>query len=97
MAAPLSPNLPWSLMNPILAQALNPVLSNAIIQGELISNISLTANTPKTINHGLNRMMQGWFVIDNTASSNIWRTSSLNTKTITLESSATTTISLWVF
>jgi hypothetical protein len=41
--------------------------------------------------------MVGWAIVDNTASCNIWRTSPLNNTSLTLESSANTTIALWVF
>lgn len=97
MPAPLSSNLTWDLANNIWAQSLNPLLLNPLIQGQILSSISLAATTPKVISHGLGRQMVGWFVIDNTASATIWRTQPFNSKTITLEASAATTISLWVF
>lgn len=97
MATPLSSNMPWDLANNIWAQALNPILGNMMIQGKMISGIALTASTAKVINHGLGRMMTGWWVVDNTANCTVWRTQNLNTKTITIESSADTTIALWVF
>lgn len=97
MALPLSSNLSWEQANNLWAQSLNPIISNQLLQGHLISSIPLVANTPKTINHTLNRMQLGWFVVDNTANTAIWRTQDLNTKTITLESSVNTIITLWVF
>lgn len=97
MAAPLSPNLAWPLANPLWAQALNPVINNPLIQGKQINDVVLVANTPLTIPHGLNQMMKGWFPVDNTASCTLWRTQPLNKKTLTIEASANTTVSLWVY
>jgi hypothetical protein len=97
MAAPLSPNLDWGLANPLWAQSLNPIINNPIIQGMAITNIFLIANTEKTINHGLGRMMIEWFLIDTMADANVWRTKPLNSKTLSLEASSNTTISIWTF
>lgn len=76
---------------------LNPVIANPIVQGLALYNIVLDANTPKTIPTTLSRMQLGWFPIDNTASCNVWRTQPFNSQNITLEASANTTISIWVF
>ncbi len=97
MAQPLSSKLDWQTANPQWAAAINPVINNPLLQGHLISGIVLPSNTAVTISHELNRMMIGWWVVDTTATSSVWRTQSLNTKTLTIESSATTTVALWVF
>lgn len=97
MPAPLSSNMPWELANNLWAQSLNTIIVNPILQGQVISGISLATTTPKTINHGLGRQMIGWFPIDNSANATVWRTSVFNSQTITLEASAATTIALWVF
>ncbi len=93
----LSPKLPWELAQTKWSATLNPILSLPILDGNLINSISLVANTPKAINHLLQRMPQGWVLVDNTANTVIWRTQIFTQSTITLESSANTTISLWVF
>jgi len=93
----LSTKLPWELAQPKWASILNPVLSLPILGGNQIDSIVMTASTPKTINHLLQRLPQGWFLVDNMANANIWRTKSWTTTTITLESSADTTISIYVY
>lgn len=93
----LSSNLPWSLANPKWAQSINPILSLPIINGNIITGILLVANTPQAVNHLLQRTPQGWFLTDNSADSVVWRASPFNQLTLTLESSADTTISIWVF
>lgn len=93
----LSTKLPWDLAQTKWAATLNPIISVPLLSGNLISDISLTASTPKAINHLLQQMPQGWFLVDNTANAVVWRAADFTTTTITLESSANTTISLWVF
>lgn len=94
--AKLSSNLPWSLANSRWSSELNPVISNPLLQGGMLTGIKLIANTPQAINHLLQRQPLGWFTLDNTEDSVIWRTA-WNTNTITLEASATTTVAIWVF
>ena len=93
----LSTKLPWELAQTKWPATLNPIIALPILNGNQISNVSLTANVPKVINHLLQRMPQGWFLTDNTADTAIWRAANFNNLTITLESSADTTISFWVF
>lgn len=76
---------------------LDPVLANKLVQGQTLANIALVASTPLAIYHSLGQIMTGWIITDNDANSVIWRTQPLNAKTLTLESSANTVISLWVF
>ena len=97
MTQPLSSNLAWSLMNPILARVLNPIISNIWLQGVQVSGLVMIANTPNSFNHGLGRAPKGWALVDNTASATIWRTQNFNSTSLTLESSANTTISVWIF
>lgn len=95
--AQLSTRLPLELMLTRWAAVLNPLLALPILQGNLIANIALTASTAQAINHLLARPPIGWFLTDNTASATVWRTTPFNKSTITLEASANTTISFWVF
>lgn len=95
--AQLSNKLPWELANPKWAATLNPILALPILQGNLISNISLTASTSRPINHLLGRIPIGWFLTDNDSQAVVWRSAESNQYTITLESDANTTISIWVF
>jgi hypothetical protein len=97
MANSLSPNLPWALANPKWAAALNAVLAVPLVSGQAISNIILPATTPTVVYHSLDQIPNGWFLIDNTANAVIWRTQPFNSKSITLEASAKTTISIWIY
>ena len=93
----LSPRLSWELARTKWASELNPIIGLPILSGNQIDDISLTANTAKVINHLLQRLPQGWFIVDINANTAIWRTSSWTTTTITLESSADAIISIYVF
>lgn len=96
MANSLSPKLPWPLANTKWAAALNPLLALPIVNGNMVS-ATLVASTPQAINHLLQRMPQGWFLLDNTADAVVWRTQPFTVTSLTLESSANTTINIWVF
>ena len=97
MAGSLSTKLPWDLANPKWAASLNPLLANTLIQGSQIDGIILAAGVAKAINHNLGQRPNGWFVVDNVANSNIWRTQAFTTTVLTLQASANTTISIWVY
>ena len=94
MAAPLSPKLDWSLANPLWASTINPVLSNPIVQGKALNNISLVASTPLTLNHGLGRLQQGVFITP-FGNAVVWVSQPFNSSTVTLTSSANVTVNLW--
>lgn len=97
MAAPLSTKLEWNLANPIWASTLNPIVANPILSGKAVDSITLTANTPLTINHGLARNQVGWFITDQVGAASVARTKPLNSLTLTLEATAATVITLWVY
>lgn len=93
----LSTKLPWDLASTRWASQLNPIIALPILNGNQVSDVSLTASTPLAINHLLGRMPKGWFLTDNTANAVIWRTQNFNQFSIILEASADTTISFWIF
>lgn len=93
----LPQKLPLDLMQTRWATLLNPLLINPIMQGLAINNVILNATTPKTIQTTLERMQQGWFLIDNMANAVVWRTQPFNSQNLTIEASADTTVSIWVF
>lgn len=78
-----------------IAQVLNPISRNPITQGSLLTGQDLVTGS-NSINTGLNRMLQGWIVVDIDAAATIYSTASDN-KTLTLNSSAPCTVTLYVF
>lgn len=81
------------------AQQLDPVISNELLQGQLLMNQSLVVGT-NTINHGLGRKLVGYFIVGQTAQASIWDSQATNQMpqlTLVLNSTAVTTVNLWVF
>lgn len=78
------------------AQRINPIIGNPTNNMALIKNIDLSTGT-NIINHKLGATPQGWFVCDITSSATIYRNAPFNSLTLSLYSSAPTTISLGVF
>ncbi len=93
----LSTKLEWELANPKWAAILNPFLALPILNGNLIRDINLVTNVPKSINHLLQRKPIGWIVTDINNNSFIYRTKPFNDSTLTLTTNSTSTISIWVF
>lgn len=93
----LSTRLPWDLAQTKWAAEINPFLALPILGGNQINSITLLAGKPVAINHLLEKMPQGWFLVDNTASTTVWRSAAFTKTTITLTSSANTTIAIWVY
>jgi hypothetical protein len=94
--AQLSTNLPWEKANPLWAATLNPIIANPITSSSIISSQKLILGTT-TINHGLGRMMQGWFITDINGGAHIYRSAPLNSLTLALTSDAAVTVNIVVF
>lgn len=86
----------WDLSSDRWATALNPLLTNPLVNGHLLTNLQLI-NGVTTVNHLLGRKMQGWYVVDIDGAAEIYRSQPLNNLTLTLTSNADITVSLWVF
>ncbi len=95
----LSSKLPWELANPKWSAALNPLLANPLSSGALIEGI-VVASGDNIINHTLQRRLQGYFVVMNSAAVTFYdkqRTNQRPDLTLILNASAAATISLYVF
>lgn len=85
-----------SMLQTRWSSLLNPLLSNPVSKGNLLTDIPLI-NGVTVINHLLDRDQQGWIITDQDAAANIYRSQPLNDKTLTLTSDAATTVSLLVY
>lgn len=94
MSLPLK--LPWELAQNRWATDLNPIIKNVLIQGKLISNISITIGSNQ-INHLLSKQQTGYFITDINGPAIIYRSLPLNDKTLTLTSNANCIVSIWMF
>lgn len=75
---------------------LDPVLANPINGVSILSNVVL-ANGTTVINHKLDQLQQGWFIVDINAAATIYRSAAFNEKTLTLHSNAAVTVSIGVY
>ena len=66
-----------------------------ILGGVLITSVAVST-TPVAIAHKLGRRPRGWVVVDDNTGVIVWRTAS-DAQFLTLDASASATISLWVF
>lgn len=79
---------------------LNVVTDKAILDGNRITNVSLTTGTTNEINHGLGRELIGWIILRKRSQADVWDLqddSQNKKKTLSLACSADVKIDLWVF
>lgn len=82
-----------------IISALNPVLSNQMLNGRVITEVELSVGD-NTINHGLGQTLQGWSIVRKRASADIYDKQDSNPNpalTLILYSSVATKIDLYVF
>ena len=92
--------------------SLNQLIDNPLLNGVIVNDVSLVlADNPNVVSHTLNRSPLGYFVIGNSAQSTIWDSQSLyesaptatveeygpSDLTLLLNTSANTTVNLYVF
>lgn len=95
----LSSNLPWELANNKWAAALNPLLANPLMGGRILKNLPIYSGT-NSVAHGLQRDLQGYIVILNSANVTFYDSQATNQKPdlfLILNASGATTASLYVF
>lgn len=85
-----------SLLQTNWAAIINPLIKNPISKGIFLPGVALVSGT-NVINHLLGRKQQGWIVSDIDAVASIYRSEPLNNLTLTLNSSANCTVTLYVF
>lgn len=91
--------LPWPTAQTRWKSQIDPVLSNPLLQGRLLSNVSLVVG-PNVINHGLGRDIQGYFFVSNSAvinTSDNFLTNQTPSLTFTITSDAKAVVSIWAF
>lgn len=78
---------------------IDPLLSNPVIKGQLLTNI-LLANGTTVINHGLGRKLIGWFLVGINGAATVYDSQASNQTpqlTLVLVSNAAVSCNLWVF
>ena len=77
-----------------IKQVVEPKINDIILNRVELTGTIVTSGTK--ISHNLGRVPTGWVVVDKTVNADVYRVS-WNNETITLASTATTEIKLWVF
>lgn len=80
-------------------QALNPVLSNDLVFGRVLSSVALASGS-NTVQHGLGRPLTGWFIVRIRASATVYDTQDANSTpsdTLLLTASAPATVDIYVY
>lgn len=95
----LPQQLNWEDADNKWAAILNPVLSNPLVNGRLVSDVTLKVGTNE-VNHKLQRKLQGWIVVGINGIAQIYDAQASNQRpelTLTLISDAVVNCKLWVF
>lgn len=82
-----------------LVRTLNPVFNTPILGGNLLTSQTLAVGS-NTINHGLDRALNGWIIVRQRAEANVWDSQDKNTTpkaTLVLNSSAAAVVDIYVF
>lgn len=95
----ITENRDLNLFQTQLSKALQPVTTNPINQGSLLTGIAVI-NGQVTVNHGLGRTLMGYIVTLNNSNVNLWDSQESNpspAQTLLLNADGNSVISLWVF
>lgn len=87
------------LLQTTWASQLNPLLAAALLNGQVVKLVNLGVGTTQ-INHGLQRKLQGYFIVRQRGPANIYDTQDSNpnpTLTLALVSSAAVSVDIYVF
>ena len=79
---------------------LKVITKKEILDGNFLEDITITAGTPKVVNHLLGEKLRGWISVRKNAQAHVWDSQDTNQtpfSTLILNASASVTISLWVF
>ncbi len=85
-----------SLLQTKWKSLVDPILANPMTNMSIIENVSLTSGNNQ-IPHLLDRMQQGWVIVDIQSAAAVYRYLPFNRNYLYLNSSATAIISLGVF
>lgn len=83
-------------MQTIWKSQIDPVLASSFNNGNLLHGNVLAIGS-NVIYHKLGKLLTGWFIVDQNAASEIYRSAAKNDSTLTLNSSAIVTVDIYVF
>ncbi len=81
-----------------LAVVFDAITSKQILDGLLLTNISLTGSATTSVAHGLGKEPRGWIIVGRNAASDVYEVASPTPNAIlNLAASADVVVNLWVF
>lgn len=81
-----------------LSKVFNAIQTKQILDGRLVEDIEIVSGTVTELDHGLQRPVRGWIVVEKNANAVVWTSESeIPNRTLNLNTSANVTISLWIF
>lgn len=83
-----------------VAAAISTLPETEIIQGRIVKNVELLAASTVKVSHKLGRVLIGWTIVRQRASSIVWDLQDANKNpnlTLDLKCSADCTVDIWVF
>lgn len=96
VAGKLSTKLPWEQANPKWASQLNPIIANPLTNMTILESVPVKTGV-NVINHLLQKIQQGWIILDINAPVTLYRSAAFNDLTLSLTSSGPAVINLGVF
>ena len=81
-------------------EAVNPLINAEIVNGVLLKDVCMEAETVTLVTHKLGRKVRGWIVIRRRADARVWDVQDSNpnpTTTLALVASHAVKVDLWVF
>ena len=90
---------PLDQMQVTWANALDPIIANPLIKGQMLLSVALSNGTT-VINHKLRRKLQGWMIVGINGAAQVYDNQATNQMpqlTLSLTSNAAVTANLWVF
>ena len=82
-----------------LSKVFNAIQTKQLLDGKLITGVTLTTAQATEVSHGLGKPIRGWIVVSKNADANIYVASASVTPNFTflLTTTANVDVSLWVF
>jgi hypothetical protein len=80
--------------------SISQIQGSPFVNGSFVVVTLSAAGSDNLINHGLDRNIQGWVVVNKNANADVWESSTVNnfpSKQIILKASATVTVKLYFF
>lgn len=80
--------------------AIEPIISKALIDGVLLKNVCLDPGVATEVKHGLGRAPLGWIIVRKREDARVWDVQDFNrnpSRTLSLVASHSVELDIWIF